>query len=141
MPARALSTHSTEALLCLHTEGENATLSRAGKLYQLVTCPFEKTALHFLPIAPLPYFKVLSQGWAVEQTTGSFLFPHLRSSSDTFCRPRDSAGCSQVLQTEPGSESQLSLGTLPSTQPTLKVASVFSQLNCQSESPCGLPPS
>ena len=92
VPAGSHSTHSTEAPLCLHP-GEDATVSHPGELYQLLTCYFERTLLS-LPIAPLLYLKVLTQGWAIEQTMGSFLFPHLHSS---FCRPRCTGTCSHIL--------------------------------------------
>lgn len=41
----------------------------------LSTCSFEEAALHSLPIAPGSDVKILSQGWAREQTTRAFLFP------------------------------------------------------------------
>lgn len=72
------------------------------EIYQQVPHSFEKTALHFLPVAPLPYIVILSQGWAVRQTPQDpFLLPHLPYS---LCRPRGQGGCSQ-----PGSEFQFRL--------------------------------
>lgn len=53
-------------------------------LYQLVPHSFEKTAIYFLPIAPLSPIRVLSQDWAVEQATPDpfcFTFPHPQTPS------------------------------------------------------------
>ena len=72
-------------------------VSHPGEIYQLLTRSFERTALLSLPVAPLLYLKVLTQDWAIEQTMGSFLFHHLHSSSDTFCRPRCTGTCSHLL--------------------------------------------